>query len=81
VKRGLSFSLILEEFEALVFQPCFFCKEDQEPRGIDRWDNSLGYEKQNCVSCCFICNFAKKKMLGSDFILMCQKVAKAHPSE
>lgn len=27
--------------------------------GIDRKDNSLGYDANNCVACCYKCNFAK----------------------
>jgi hypothetical protein len=30
--------------------------------GIDRLNNSLGYEKENCVSCCKICNSMKSDL-------------------
>src|SRR6266702_2114923 len=79
-ERELSFSLSFEDFDSLVSKPCHFCKESKVPRGLDRWDNMVGYEKSNCVPCCPTCNFAKKKMLGSDFILMCQRVSATHPS-
>lgn len=36
--------------------------------GIDRMDNSLGYTIENCVSCCSICNMAKKSMPFDKFI-------------
>ena len=30
--------------------------------GVDRVDNGRGYEKDNCVSCCKICNNSKKDL-------------------
>lgn len=36
--------------------------------GIDRVDNSIGYELNNCVTCCKICNRAKKDISIDDFM-------------
>jgi hypothetical protein len=76
--RELSFNLTLEDFQGLVSLSCYFCGDNNQPRGIDRWDNTVGYEKANCVPCCLPCNFAKKTMIGSDFISMCQRVSRVH---
>lgn len=35
--------------------------------GIDRSDNTIGYELKNCVSCCSVCNLAKHAMSLADF--------------
>lgn len=35
--------------------------------GIDRKDNSIGYEYDNLVSCCKICNRAKREMPIEEF--------------
>lgn len=35
--------------------------------GIDRIDNTKGYEKQNCVPCCTKCNYMKSDMDVSSF--------------
>lgn len=35
--------------------------------GIDRVDSSKGYTVENSVSCCNICNRAKREMLADDF--------------
>jgi hypothetical protein len=35
--------------------------------GIDRVDNNKGYEKDNSVSCCSTCNFAKRGMTILEF--------------
>jgi len=36
--------------------------------GIDRVDNSVGYTLENTVSCCKVCNRAKKDISQGDFI-------------
>ncbi len=36
--------------------------------GIDRYDNSFGYESTNCVSCCTVCNRVKWHLSGDDFL-------------
>jgi hypothetical protein len=35
--------------------------------GIDRVDNTLGYSKENCVSCCKICNYMKQVLTLEEF--------------
>jgi hypothetical protein len=36
--------------------------------GIDRKDNSKGYLKDNCVSCCSTCNYAKRALSHEQFV-------------
>lgn len=36
--------------------------------GLDRVDNAVGYEEDNCVPCCVVCNRAKNSMPYEDFI-------------
>jgi hypothetical protein len=78
---GLIFNLTRDEFRALTKQPCNYC--GREPKnigrkirrhpdsyvynGVDRVDNSCGYVLENCVSCCEICNRAKKDLTLDDF--------------
>ena len=59
--RRLSFSLSREEFDDLVNGLCFYCanKDVNKLNGIDRKDSKLGYELDNCVSCCRTCNYMK----------------------
>ncbi len=40
----------------------------QKRNGIDRIDNSLGYNLNNVVTCCYICNRAKSFMGYKEFI-------------
>ncbi len=35
--------------------------------GIDRVDSSKGYKRENCVSCCYLCNRAKNDMTLEEF--------------
>lgn len=36
--------------------------------GIDRKNNDIGYLRENCVTCCKTCNFAKNSMSYDEFI-------------
>lgn len=70
--RGFDFNLSQDEFEELVLGECYYCGSYRESSqkynnrgriyytGIDRVDNAKGYSKQNCVSCCKVCNVTKK---------------------
>lgn len=72
------FRLTLNDFILIVSQPCFYCGESQEQRGIDRWDNSKGYILTNCLSCCSICNMMKKSMTMDKFIMKVKQIAERH---
>jgi hypothetical protein len=90
IKRNYSFELHEEEFRSLIIQNCHYCgsppsslkKDYHRPEGsylsngIDRVDNSIGYEKTNCVPCCVICNRAKDIMTVEEFKTWIKKVAK-----
>jgi len=55
-KRKLRFELTPDQFEKIIQQPCVFCGEQYDPRGVDRKDNRKGYLPENCQSCCGRCN-------------------------
>jgi 5-methylcytosine-specific restriction endonuclease McrA len=42
--------------------------------GIDRVDNSRGYEIENCVPCCSKCNHAKYKLSVEEFLSWVKRV-------
>lgn len=89
-KRNLNFKLSLEELQYLIMQPCKYCglklsnqkntkKGIFKYNGIDRWDNSIGYEKENCLTCCNHCNFIKRDIEnGAKFIEHIQKILNYH---
>lgn len=73
-RRRLNFNLSLDEFIFIINDSCYYCGIEPSLRkfmgsnkkykslkcnGIDRIDNNIGYELNNCVSCCSFCNRAK----------------------
>lgn len=73
--EGREFNLPYAEFKRLLFSPCFYCGLPAEYgvvfgptkkpslrvacHGVDRVDNDRGYEPDNTVTACAVCNFAK----------------------
>jgi hypothetical protein len=72
--RGYSFNLTIEEFETFWKKPCFYCGNEIETIGIDRVDNNKGYQLDNCVSCCTICNRMKMDHSLMDWINHIKKI-------
>lgn len=72
-KRGYAFSLTFEDFLPLFHGKCNYCGK-LDARGIDRVDNSVGYVKENCVSCCEICNKMKWKFTQQDFLKQVKQI-------
>ena len=68
------FSLSFEDFDAITSRSCFYCGENEKRIGIDRIDNSIGYTKENSVSCCKICNYMKRTMTKEDFLNHIKKI-------
>lgn len=75
------FALTKPEVRELVKQSCHYCgiaptqairawhaREVFIYNGIDRKDNSRGYEMDNCLPCCSRCNFMKRAMGYDEFI-------------
>jgi len=81
-KTYKTWDMSLNEYKALCSSPCFYCGEAPSgnpitrlmgklgirKNGIDRKDNSKGYEAGNCVSCCTACNRDKGAQRMCDFI-------------
>ncbi|KKN01087.1 hypothetical protein LCGC14_1131250 [marine sediment metagenome] len=79
--RGLSFELTKKQFRCFTQESCFYCGNEPSNiidvkkqngvyvySGIDRLDNLRGYSKENCVSCCKVCNWMKNTMSYKEFI-------------
>lgn len=60
-QRNKNFSLSFEEYVIEISKPCHYCggllnTDKNKGIGLDRLDNSLGYDIGNVVSCCGFCN-------------------------
>lgn len=86
-KRNYEWRLTDEEAFALFAGNCHYCDSppsnvSSHPQtngkfvysGIDRVDNSRGYEPDNVVSCCTHCNTAKRKRSKADFLAWIARV-------
>ena len=78
--RNYEFKLTKEEFIAFLDKECYYCgKKDSNCHkrqerlyyynGIDRKDNKIGYLLDNCVTCCFTCNYIKNDMSHDEFLI------------
>jgi 5-methylcytosine-specific restriction endonuclease McrA len=79
-ERDLNWELDEITFDRLTAAPCHYCgrkpsNRKEVPRhrgafvysGIDRVDNMRGYEPDNVVPCCRICNRAKHQQTYAEF--------------
>jgi len=71
--RNLKFELTQEQFCSLLNKPCFYCNDIAF--GVDRIDSFIGYQLDNVVSCCGICNHMKMQHSQKFFITHCKKIA------
>lgn len=85
-KRNIEFNINFENFVEICIKECFYC--GSAPRqlskiskngefyynGIDRLDNSKGYNKENIVTCCGICNRMKLDLPFNNFINLIKKI-------
>lgn len=71
-------------FRLLIETPCFYCGQFSQAvckthsirgrvdsimyNGIDRVDNSIGYQPSNCVACCSTCNRLKHTLRQKEFL-------------
>lgn len=87
-KRKLGFELSKSTFRTLTSDQCFYCgskplqtigKNEWQIytyNGIDRVDNDIGYTTSNCVTCCKLCNYAKRNMAFNEFINYLEQIIK-----
>ena len=83
-RRNKRFNISRKELERLIFGNCFYCggspsntfrfRKDISINGIDRLDSSRGYIKNNCVSCCHMCNIMKNDYSLEEFLNQIHKI-------
>jgi hypothetical protein len=72
--RNITWSLSQEEFLTLWNQPCSYCNQEISTIGLDRIDNSKGYELCNLCTCCSLCNQMKSSLSVEDFLHHIEKI-------
>ena len=93
-RRGLHYSLSVEEFRRIIALDCHYCGRPPEQwiehstkrtyhgnyvyNGIDRVNNLVGYVSDNCVPCCSTCNAAKSNMTKEDFLAWVGRIYHRH---
>jgi len=77
-QRKLSMTLSLEDYTSLVAHSCFYCGDPLPDvgYGLDRINNSEGYDLSNVRPCCEQCNRAKTNLSEENFYAWIQKVSK-----
>lgn len=65
--RSIPFILSDEQCENFYKKKCGYCGDVMITLGIDRIDNTIGYEYDNCIPCCSKCNFMKHVLTLSEF--------------
>ena len=72
--RNIKFTLVEQDFAEIVAQPCYLCCI-KGPSGIDRFNNAIGYLKENCRPCCGHCNMLKKDQRYEDLIWCAEQIS------
>jgi hypothetical protein len=79
-RRNIIFNLKQKEFLQIINKSCFYCGKEASNKeitssghvlsynGIDRIDNTRGYELDNIVPCCKFCNKMKNDLSYDMFI-------------
>lgn len=81
-EKGKPLEISAKEYNAIKSRDCYICKKSSTAKhinGIDRYDNSIGYTKDNCRPCCADCNYMKKDMNYEDFVEHAEKIYKNFP--
>lgn len=67
-KFNSDIQMSIDEVTKIIIEPCFYCGGMDVPvNGLDRVDNTKGYENGNVVSCCKKCNTMKLDLTVDEF--------------
>ena len=72
--RNIKFTLSQQDFTEIVSNPCYLCGLENST-GIDRFNNAIGYLKENCRPCCGHCNLLKKTQSYEDLIQIAEHIS------
>lgn len=75
--RGIPFQLTFDECNKMFISACFYCNDkptNTSLNGIDRRNSFNGYNINNCVACCMMCNYIKNCLDHITFIKRCEHI-------
>ncbi len=77
LKRNVVFNISKEEWNDLIFEPCYLCGyKSKAGNCLDRVNNEIReYSVDNCKSCCTSCNFMKRNFKMNEFKNKLQQIA------
>ena len=81
--RNIKFSISETEFTDIIKKPCYLCGlavSETNKNGIDRFNNSLGYQLENCRACCGHCNLLKRDMAYNDLADKAARITQSYLS-
>jgi len=75
--KGIEWQLADDDARNLLLGDCYYCGKSpgEGVNGIDRMDNSVGYQLDNVCSCCSECNYSKSSMSALNYIAVCIHIA------
>jgi hypothetical protein len=77
LQRGYTFTISLEEFKGLIVgRQCYYCTSSAT--GLDRINSDVGYEIDNLVPCCKVCNRMKGTLDKKRFLEIIQQIYANH---
>jgi 5-methylcytosine-specific restriction endonuclease McrA len=76
-KRGISFLLSKEQYEEIIYRPCYLCGLNcRAGNGLDRVDNTRReYSYENVQPCCSTCNMMKALFTKEEFLQKIHEVS------
>ena len=81
--RNIKFSISEIEFANIISKCCYLCGltvSESNKNGIDRFNNSLGYQIDNCRACCGHCNLLKRDTVYEALVDRAARITQSYPS-
>ena len=72
--RKIFFDLNINDFMIFWKKPCHYCGDKIDTIGLDRINNDKGYNIDNVIPCCTMCNRMKMNYGTENFINHCRKI-------
>ena len=79
-KKGLINDMTVDFVRGLIGDGCSYCGESELRMTLDRIDNAVGHVTTNVVPACIRCNYMRRDMPHSAWLVLCPSVREARES-